>query len=85
MPLQVFFFALLIVASVGVCVWALRGVNLDLPTRRRKVVRANLGPSTSTAPDMRAVVLSQPLWERLGQPAVKRAADLARRITPTGF
>ncbi|MGZ4690877.1 MAG: type II secretion system F family protein [Acidimicrobiia bacterium] len=85
MPLQVFFFALLIVASVGVCVWALRGVNLDLPTRRRKVVRANLGPSTSTAPDMRAVVLSQPLWERLGQPAVKRGADLARRITPTGF
>lgn len=85
MPIQVLFFALLIVAAVGICVWALRGVNLDLPTKRRKVVRANLGPSVSTAPDMREVVLAQPMWERIGEPAIKRAADLARRITPRGF
>jgi tight adherence protein C len=84
-PIQVFFFALLIVAAVGLCVWALRGVNLDLPTRRRKVVRANLGPSVSTAPDMREVVLSQPAWERVGRPMMSGAADLARRFTPSGM
>jgi tight adherence protein C len=84
-PLQVFFFALLIVGSVGVCVWALRGVNLDLPTRRRKVVRANLGPSAATGPDLRDVVLSQSAWDRLGVPTIRRAADLGRRISPQGL
>jgi tight adherence protein C len=84
-PIQVLFFALLIVAAVGICIWALRGINFDIPTRRRKVVRANLGPSVSSAPDMREVVLSQPAWERLGQPAIKRCADLARRVTPSAF
>jgi tight adherence protein C len=84
-PFQLFFFALLIVGAIGVGVWAMRGVNLDLPTRRRKVVRANLGPSVSTAPDLREVVLSQSAWDRLGRPAIRRSAELGRRLTPASL
>ena len=85
MPIQVFLFASVIVGSVGVCVWAMHGVNIDIPARRRKLVRANLGPSVSTAPDMREVVLAQPAWERLGVPAVRKGSEFARRLTPAGL
>ena len=85
MPIQVVLFAALIVGSVGIVVWALRDVNIDVPTRQRKLVRANLGPSVSTAPDMREVVLSQPAWERLAVPAMRKGAALARKVTPTGL
>lgn len=85
MSFQLVISSVAVVAAVGVCLWAMRGVNVDLPARRRSLVRANLGPSTSTAPDMRQVVLEQPAWERLGRPAIKRGANLARRLTPSGL
>ncbi len=84
MSFQLVISALAVVAGVGVCAWALRGVDADLPARR-KLVRANLGPSVSTAPDMRQVVLDQPLWERVGRPAMEKGSRLARRITPAGL
>ena len=76
MPLQVVLFAALIVGGVGVGVWALQGVNLDLPMRR-KVVRANLGPSVESTPDLREVVLSQSAWDRVGVPAIRKGSSLA--------
>ncbi len=85
MPIQVFLFAALIVGGLGVAVVALRGVNVDIPARQKKVVRANLGPSVSTAPDMREVVLAQPVWERLGVPAMRKGSALGRRLTPGGL
>ncbi|MEP6623496.1 MAG: type II secretion system F family protein [Acidimicrobiia bacterium] len=85
MPVEVFVFAGLVMSAIGIVVWALRGVNVDVPARQRKLVRANLGPSTSTAPDMREVVLAQPVWERLGVPAMRKGSDLARRLTPSGL
>lgn len=85
MPVAVLLFAALIMGAVGIAVWALRGVNVDIPSRQRKLVRANLGPSVSTAPDMREVVLAQPVWERVGVPAMRKGSALARRLTPTGL
>jgi tight adherence protein C len=77
--------AVAVVGAVGLCLWALRGATVDLPARRRKMVRANLGPSVSTAPDMREVVLAQPAWDRLGVPAIRKCSALARKLTPTGL
>lgn len=86
MPISVILFAALVVAAVFVAVWSLRGANVDLPARQQKLVRANLGPSSGTgAPDLRQVVLDQPVWERLGGPAMDKAAGLARRFTPKGL
>ena len=85
MPIEVFLFASLVVGAVGIGAWAMRGVNVDIPARRRKLVRANLGPSVSTAPDMREVVLAQPAWERIGVPAMRKGSELARRLTPGGL
>jgi tight adherence protein C len=85
-PLSVILFAALVVAAVFVAVWSLRGSNIDLPARQQKLVRANLGPSTGTnAPDLRQVVLEQPMWERVGGPAMDKAARLARKFTPHGL
>jgi tight adherence protein C len=83
-PIQVVLFSALVVGALGIAVWALRGVAIDAPSRR-KVVRANLGPSVSTVPDMREVVLAQPAWERLVVPGVRRCARIARRVTPSGM
>jgi tight adherence protein C len=82
---QLIISSLAVVGAVGVCAWALRGVSMDIPARRRKLVRANLGPSASPTPDMREVVLAQPAWERLGLPAIRKGAELARRLTPAGL
>ena len=84
MPIQVFLFAALVMGSIGVAAWALRGVNIDLPSHR-KVVRANLGPSVANAPDLREVVLSQSMWDRVGVPAIRKGSSLARRVTPAGL
>jgi tight adherence protein C len=84
-PISIVLYAALVVAAVGLCAWSLRGVNLDLPARRRKVVRANLGSGATTTPDMRQVVLEQPAWDRLGVPAIRKGAELARRLTPAGL
>ncbi len=84
MSFQLVISALAVVAGIGVCAWALRGVNVDLPAHR-KVVRANLGPSVATAPDMREVVLAQPAWDRIGRPMIEKGAGLARRLTPAGL
>ena len=84
MSFQLVISALAVVGAIGVVGWALRGATIDLPSRRR-VVRANLGPSVSSAPDLREVVLDQPLWDRIGRPATQKAATLARRLTPSGM
>ena len=83
MPIQVFLYAALVVGAVGICAWAMRGVTADIPAKRR--VRANLGPSVATAPDMRQVVLDQPAWERVGLPAIRKCAALGRKVTPAGL
>ena len=80
MPIEVFLYAALVVAAVGVTVWALRGAVADNPARAKKLVRANLGPSVATAPDMREVVLAQPAWERVGAPTLQPEI----REPPTG-
>jgi tight adherence protein C len=78
-------FAALCVTGVGVLIWSLRGVTLDLPARRRKLVRANLGPRREVvATDLRAVVLSQSPWDRIVQPAIGWLARTGRRLTPAG-
>jgi len=84
-PIEVFLYAALVVAAVGVTVWALRGAVADNPARTRKMVRANLGPSVTVAPDMREVVLAQPAWERVGAPTLQKLARLARKMTPAGL
>ncbi|MGZ6910950.1 MAG: type II secretion system F family protein [Acidimicrobiia bacterium] len=84
MSFQLVISAVAVVGGVGLCVWALRGVTLDLPSRRRQLVRANLGPSAAT-PDMREVVLEQPMWDRVGRPAIEKGSALARRLTPTSL
>jgi tight adherence protein C len=84
-PIELFLYSALVVGSIGICIWAMRGVTVDIPARRRKLVRANLGPSVSTAPDLREVVLAQPAWERIGAPFVQKCARLARRVTPVGM
>ena len=55
MPFEVILSAAAVVGALGLGLWVMRGVNVDIPTRQRKLVRANLGPSVSTAPDMREV------------------------------
>jgi tight adherence protein C len=82
-PIQVLLFSALVVGALGIAAWSLRGVTAQGP--RRKIVRANLGPSVATAPDLRDVVLAQPAWERLGVPAMQRFARMGRRVTPTGL
>jgi tight adherence protein C len=84
-PIEVFLYAALVVAAVGLCAWALRGVTADNPARQRKLVRANLGPSVSSAPHMREVVLSQPLSERVLLPGARKCSEMARRLTPGGM
>lgn len=84
MSFQLVISAMAVVGGVGLCLWALRGATVDLPSRR-KLVRANLGPSASTAPDLREVVLEQPLWDRIGRPATQKGAEVARRLTPAGL
>jgi tight adherence protein C len=83
-PISVVLFAALVVSAVFVAVWSLRGANLDVPARQQKLIRANLGPSTA-APDLRQVVLDQPVWERVGSPTMEKAARLARKFTPKGL
>jgi tight adherence protein C len=82
---QLIISAVAVVAAVGVCIWALRGVGGEIPARRRKLVRANLGPSVSSASDMRDVVLAQPAWERIAVPAIRKSSELARKLTPAGW
>jgi tight adherence protein C len=81
-PISIFLYAALVVGAVGLCFWSLRGLELDLGGRRRRTVRANLGPA---APNLRDVVLEQPLWERVGRPALTRCAALGRKVTPAGM
>jgi tight adherence protein C len=84
-PIEVFLYAALVVGAIGIIAWSLRGVAADNPARQRKLVRANLGPSASTAPDMREVVLAQPAWERVGVPTLQKLARLTRKMTPAGL
>jgi len=82
MSIQVILFAALATASVPLFVWALQGARIELPTRRRRVVRANLGVASAPVPNLRQVVLSQATTDRLVQPALDWFAKTARRLTP---
>ena len=81
-----YLFAALTVAGAGLLVWSLRGVTLDLPARRRRLVRTNLGPRREVAPvgDLRSVVLAQSPGERLVRPTLDWLARTGRRFTPAG-
>lgn len=82
MPIQVYLFATLAIASVPVFVWALRGMRIEMPTRRRRLVRANLGVTTGPVPSLRQVVLAQDTSARIVQPAMEWLTKTARRLTP---
>ena len=82
MPIHVYLFAVAAIASVPLLVWAMRGVQLDLPTRRRRAVRANLGVAAAPVPNLRQIVLSQGPGTRIAQPAVSWLSSTARRLTP---
>ncbi len=82
MPVHVYLFAALAIASVPLFVWSVRGVRMDLPTRRRRIVRANLGVATAPVPNLRQVVLSQGTADRILQPVIDWFSKTARRLTP---
>jgi tight adherence protein C len=85
MPVHVYLFAVVAIASVPLFVWALRGARLELPTRRRRTVRANLGVATTTVPNLRQVVLAQTTTARIVQPTMTWFAETARRLTPASL
>jgi tight adherence protein C len=82
MPVHVYLFAAVAIASVPLFVWALRGASLELPTRRRRVVRANLGVQAAPVPSLRQVVLAQTTTDRIVQPTMTWLSETARRLTP---
>ena len=82
MPFMVYLSAVAAIASVPLLLWALRGAQLDLPTRRRRAVRANLVVATTSVPNLRQVVLSQRPSDRIVQPIVNWLSTTARRVTP---
>ena len=82
MPVQVFLFAALAIASVPLFVWALRGAQVELPTRRRRVVRANLGVAIAPVPNQRQVVLAQNPTTRIVEPTLEWLTKTAKRLTP---
>jgi tight adherence protein C len=84
-PIYVFLFAASVVAGVAVLTWTLHGFRVDLPTRRRRLVRANLGAAAAAPPDQREVVLAQSASVRLLRPTMTSLADAARRLTPSGL
>src|SRR3954470_15121944 len=85
MSIQLIISAVAVVAGVGVCVWALRGSGTEVTAKNRKLVRANLGPSVETGADMRDVVLAEPVWDRVAVPAMRKSAEVARKLTPAGW
>ncbi len=82
MPIHVYLFAAVAIASVPLFVWGLRGAQLELPTRRRRAVRANLGVATTSVPSLRQVVLSQTTSTRIVQPTMDWMSKTARQLTP---
>lgn len=82
MPIHVYLFAALAIGSLPLFAWALRGLQIDLPTRRRKVVRANLADNTGPVPNQRQVLLAQKTGARIVQPTMEWFAATARRLTP---
>ena len=82
MPIHVYLFAALTLASVPLFVWALQDLHLAVPSRRRRAVRANLGAG-GPLPSQRQVVLQQSSSARIVQPTMAWLAATARRITPS--
>jgi tight adherence protein C len=82
MPVYVYLFAAVAIASVPLFVWAMRGASLELPTRRRRVVRANLGVQAAPVPSLRQVVLAQTTTDRIVEPTMTWLSETARRLTP---
>ena len=80
----VFMFAALVVGAVALAVWGTRGLRLELPSRQREVVRANIGapPAGAGVPTMRQVVLEQGATTRIVRPLSDWAVRTARRATP---
>ncbi len=83
MPIYVYLFAVVAIASVPLFVWSMRGLQLDLPTRRRRTVRANLAVAVAPVPNQRQVVLSQRVTTRIGQPVMTWLSGTMRRLAPT--
>jgi tight adherence protein C len=82
MPIYVYLFALVAIASVPLFVWGMRGVQLDLPTRRRRAVSANLAAAVAPVPNQRQVVLSQRATTRIAQPIMTGLSNTMRRLAP---
>jgi tight adherence protein C len=85
MPLHVYLFAAVAIASVPLFVWSVRGVHVDIPSRRRKAVRANLGMAAADVPNLRQVVLSQRTSDRIMEPVMAWLTKTARRLTPANM
>jgi tight adherence protein C len=85
MPVHVYLFAGVAIASVPLFVWALRGARLELPMRGRRVVRANLGAPVAAVPNLRQVVLAQTTTDRIVQPTMQWLTKTARRFTPASL
>ncbi len=85
MPVHVYLFAAVAIASVPLFVWSMRDLRVELPTRRRKLVRANLGVPSAPVPNLRQVVLSQRTSDRLMTPAMDWLTRTARRLTPANM
>jgi tight adherence protein C len=82
MPVYVYLFALVAIASVPLFVWGMRGMQLDLPTRRRRAVRTNLAVAVAPVPNQRQVVLSQRASTRIAQPVMAGLSNTMRRLAP---
>jgi tight adherence protein C len=82
MPVHVYLFAAVAISSVPLFVWALRGATVELPTRRRRLVRANLAVASTPVPSQRQVVLAQSTTARIVQPTMEWMTKVARRLTP---
>jgi tight adherence protein C len=81
----VFLFAALVIAAVPLFVWGARGLRIELPSRQRNVVRANLGAAPAgdgRVPTMRQVILEQDATTRIVRPMSEWAIRTARRVTP---
>jgi tight adherence protein C len=85
MPAYVYLFAAIAIASVPLFVWSMRDLHVALPTRRRKLVRANLGAPSASVPNLRQLVLSQRTSDRVMQPTMDWLAKTSRRLTPASM
>ena len=80
MPVYVYLAATMVCGAIIMLV-----VVLQKGRAPAELVRSNLSNASGQLTDLRAVVLTRPTRERIVRPVASRLAQLARRLTPTGF